>query len=274
MSCHYPFCRNASLTVSAVAACWLLTPAIVPLRAQLRQTAQQAALSDGAKSDAAKPEAGKTRGRQSLAATTTGAAGGNVAAANRPIRRSKSAAAKEPHRQGDRQGEGGREIGRRHLQPRALPAAEGRRQVDGLAAACRSQARRRPAGRDRRVRLVVDRGLRRDVAGIQLSQSPRGATAPAISERRHHRRQSRPGRRRRARNDEAAADRSDRHASGSGDLAGRDQRRAAQPRSDRDRQDGRRRRRAHSGRRRRSGAGRSPIFAAGHRQGRRAPARW
>ena len=92
-----------------------------------------------------------------------------------------------------------------------------------------------------------------------------GAAAPAISDRRHHRRQSRQGRRGRAGNDEAAADRGDRHEARSGDLAGRHQRRAAQSRSRRDREAGGGRRRAHSGRRRRCGAGRSAIFAEGHR---------
>ena len=123
------------------------------------------------------------------------------------------------------------------------------------------------AGPDHRVRIVVDCRLRLDLAGIQLSEPARGAAAPAISNRRHHRGQSRPGRRRRAGDDEAAADRGDRHASGYGDLAGRHQRGAAQPRSRRDRQDGRRRRRADSGGRRRSRAGRSAIFAAGQREG-------
>ena len=100
---------------------------------------------------------------------------------------SQSGRAEGHHRQGDRQGEGSREIGRRHLQPRALPAAEGRLQIDGIAAARREQARRRPAGDDRRVRIVIDRRLRRDLAGIQLSQPARRAAAPAISDRRHHR---------------------------------------------------------------------------------------
>ncbi len=103
------------------------------------------------------------------------------------------------------------------------------------------------------------------VAGIHLSQPAGGAVAPAISGRRHHRAQSRQGRRGRARNDEAAADRGDRREAGSGDLAGRHQRRAAQPRSGGNRQAGRGRHRAHSGRRRRSGAGRSAIFARGER---------
>jgi lysophospholipase L1-like esterase len=69
MSCHRPFCRITSLAAFAVAAIVLLTPAqFLPARAQ---AAQQAALSNGAKSDSAKPAAPRT----------TGAAGaGNVAA--------------------------------------------------------------------------------------------------------------------------------------------------------------------------------------------------
>ncbi len=58
MSCHYPFRRVASLVLSAVAAFVLLTSApIWPARAQAVQPAQQATLSDTAKSDAAKPSA-------------------------------------------------------------------------------------------------------------------------------------------------------------------------------------------------------------------------
>ena len=112
-------------------------------------------------------------------------------------------------------------------------------------------------------------GLRHARAGIHLSQPAGRATAPPISDRRHHRAQSRQGRRGCAGNDEAAADRRDRHEAGSGDLAGRHQRGAAQSRSRRDRQDGGGRRRPHSGRRRRCGAGRSAIFAGGQRQGRK-----
>ena len=83
----------------------------------------------------------------------------------------------------------------------------------------------------------------------------------------------RQGRRGRAGNDEAAADRGHRHASGSGDLAGRHQRRAAQPRSGRDRKARRGRHRAHSGRGRRRRADRSAIFAARSTSTRKAPAR-
>jgi lysophospholipase L1-like esterase len=69
MSCHYPFCRTTSLAASAVAAFVLLTPlSVLPVNAQ---AAQQAALSDKAKTDSAKP---------APSPTTTGATGGNVAA--------------------------------------------------------------------------------------------------------------------------------------------------------------------------------------------------
>ena len=80
MSSFYPFYRNASLTVSAVAALLALAPASVPC--VHAQTAQQAALSDAAKSDAAKPEAGKPEAAKTSPQTTTGATGGNVAATN------------------------------------------------------------------------------------------------------------------------------------------------------------------------------------------------
>ncbi len=54
MSCHYPFCRVASLVLPAVAAFVLLTSAqIWPAQAQ----GAQATLSDAAKSDVAKPSA-------------------------------------------------------------------------------------------------------------------------------------------------------------------------------------------------------------------------
>jgi lysophospholipase L1-like esterase len=70
MSCHRPFCRIASLTLSAVAALVLLTPAAMPsARAQAAQAGQQAALSSNAKSDST---------RLPVAQATTGA--GNVAA--------------------------------------------------------------------------------------------------------------------------------------------------------------------------------------------------
>ena len=84
------------------------------------------------------------------------AAAGDTASAGQ------SGAAEEHDRQGDRQGQAGREIGRRYFQPRAVPAAEGRRKSMGSLPHVAAQARRRPAGRDRRLRLVVDPGLRLD----------------------------------------------------------------------------------------------------------------
>ena len=255
MSSHCPFRLSKLLTAFAAAGMALLMPAsVLLLQAQTAQPPQQAALSDNAK---AGPEKKQQCGYAAAIARGCGQPGG----------------AKGRHRQGHRQGQGSREIGRRHLQPRSLPAAEGRLQIDGFAAARREQAGRRSAGRDHRLRLVIDRRLRRDLAGIQLSQPARGAVAPAVSDRRHHRHQSRPGRRGRARNDEAAADLGHRHASGSGDLAGRHQCGAAQPRSGRDRQARRRRHHAHSGCGRRHRADRSAIFAARSTNTRKAPAR-
>ena len=180
MSCHCPFrlstlptalrrCRPGAFDAGrAVAAACPDAPATA---------AQQAALSDSAKSE-----------RQDRTASPSAASAAAAGASTDGCRQ--SGGAKGHHRQGDRQGQGSREIGRRHLQPRALPAAEGRLQIDGVAAACREQARRGSAGGDHRVRLVIDRRLRRDLAGIQLSQPARRAIAPAISDRRHHRHQS------------------------------------------------------------------------------------
>ena len=258
MSRHYPF----RLTILAFAVFALLAPAgVVPLHAQV---AQQAALSNSGKAQAetqvqAQAEAAKPAAPAASGSATTGTspATGSAAAAD-------PAAQKGHGRPGDRQGQGSREIGERYLQPRAMPVAEGRCQIDGLAAACREQADRGPAGRDHRLRFVLDRWLRRVVTRVQISQPARCTTAPEISQRRHHGRQSRQGRRGRAGNDEAVADRSDRHASGHGDLAGRHQRGAAQSRSGRDRQPGRARRQADSG------SGRAPTSCWSIRNIRRA----
>jgi lysophospholipase L1-like esterase len=80
MSCHRPFCVIASLAAPAVAALVLLTPPSALLARA--QAAQQATLSDSAKSDSVKPSA----------AQTTGASGaGNVASvdqANPPQQKS------------------------------------------------------------------------------------------------------------------------------------------------------------------------------------------
>ena len=76
-----PFCRMTMLAAPAVAALVLLTLSL-PARAQAAQAAQQATLSDGAKSDSIKPSASQTIG-------ATGA--GNVAAvdqANAPQQKS------------------------------------------------------------------------------------------------------------------------------------------------------------------------------------------
>jgi lysophospholipase L1-like esterase len=67
MSCHRPFCRIASLTLPAVAALVLLTPALmVSAYAEPAQVGQQAAFSDSVKSDNTK---------SSVSQTTIGAAG-------------------------------------------------------------------------------------------------------------------------------------------------------------------------------------------------------
>jgi lysophospholipase L1-like esterase len=66
MVCHRPFCRTASLTAVAIAAAVLLTPvSVLPAGAQ---AAQQATLSDNAKSDSAKPPASATTGAGHVAA--------------------------------------------------------------------------------------------------------------------------------------------------------------------------------------------------------------
>ena len=129
------------------------------------------------------------------AATRRRPAPGN---ATSPPIQAKSAAAKEPHHQGDRKGEAGREIGQRHFQPRSVPAAEGRRQIDGIAAACGGQAGFGAAGGDRRVRIVVDRrvtarrrpnspiptGWRRNCTGnIRAPTSPSSIAARAAKTR-------------------------------------------------------------------------------------------
>lgn len=57
MSCHCPFHRTILLTALAVAA--LALPCIAPAHAQGAQSAQQATLSDRAKTDASKPESSK-----------------------------------------------------------------------------------------------------------------------------------------------------------------------------------------------------------------------
>ncbi len=69
MVCHRPFCRTASLTAAAIAAVALLTPvSILPAGAQAAQAAQQATLSDHAKSDSAKPPASAAAGAGNVAA--------------------------------------------------------------------------------------------------------------------------------------------------------------------------------------------------------------
>jgi lysophospholipase L1-like esterase len=78
MSFHYPFCRVASLVLPAVAAFLPLSSAqVLPARAQAVQPAQQAILSDTAKSDATKSDTAKSDAAKPPAPPATG---GNVAA--------------------------------------------------------------------------------------------------------------------------------------------------------------------------------------------------
>ena len=192
MSCHRPFCRMISLALPAIAALVLLTPAqLLPARAQ----GAQATLSDSAKSDAAKPPAPP-------------AAGANVAAVDAANPQQKSVTSKAI----EKVKEVAKSAGDIFSRVPCLPPKGGARKMV-LAAARGEQARRRRAGPDHRVRFFFDAGPWLDVARIHLSQPAGGAAAPAISDRRHHRGQPRQGRRGRARNDEAAADRGDRHAS-------------------------------------------------------------
>ena len=65
MSCHYPFHRTTWLAALAAASVALLTPCVLPARAQ---TAQQATLSDKAKTETATPQASTTTGAGNVAA--------------------------------------------------------------------------------------------------------------------------------------------------------------------------------------------------------------
>jgi lysophospholipase L1-like esterase len=80
MSSHRPFCRNTSLTASAVAAFLLLAPpSTLPVAAQAVQPAQQATLSDHAKAaDSKTTDSKAAEAAKAPAAPITGA--GNVAA--------------------------------------------------------------------------------------------------------------------------------------------------------------------------------------------------
>ena len=70
-------------------------------------------------------------------------------------------------------------MGRRRLQPCSVPAVKGRLQSMGSLPRVASSSSRVSRG-DRRVRIVVDRRLRRDLAGFQLSEPARRAIAPDI----------------------------------------------------------------------------------------------
>ena len=109
MSLSLPFSPNDIAGRSRSRRSCSLTPDVPAARAGPPACASRPRSPTGAKSDAARPAAPQTTGAQC-----------------RRRRPGQSIGAKEPHRQGDRQGQGSREIGRRHFQPRALPAAEGR----------------------------------------------------------------------------------------------------------------------------------------------------
>ena len=230
VSCHRPFCRTDIAGCAAVARL-LLTPAV---DARARAQAAQAVATGRAHPTAPNPTApNPTAPKPAASAAAPAVAAPAMRAA---VDQANPPQPEEPHRQGDRQGQS---------RSRNRPAT--------FSAAC--HACRRRAAPDRWARCRMSRASSPPGEPVVIiafgssstqgygSTSPEftypnrlaGAAAPAISDRRHHRHQSRPGRRRCARNDEAAADRSDRHEAGSGDLAGRHQRRAAQPRSRRDR---------------------------------------
>ena len=231
MSRHYPFCLSTLPTVFAASLALLMPASVSLLHAQTAP--QQAALSDSAK---------------------TGNKAGNNTEKKPAAEDGAQHAAVDPAAQ---KGIAGKAIDKvKEVAKSAgdiLPAAcracrpKGGSKSMGSLPHVASKLVAGPAGGDRRLRIVVDRRLRGDLAGFQLSQPARRAIAPAISGRLHLRRQCRQGRRGCAGNDEAAADGRHRPASGSGDLAGRHQRRAAQPRSGRDGKARRGRRRAHSG---------------------------
>ena len=131
MSSHCPFRPSKLLTAFAAAGLVLSMPAALPLHAQTAPP-QQAELSDTPKPQADtkpqaehKPQADNKAERPSRRPTGTG----SMAAVN-PAQKGVAGRAidkvKEVAKSADR-----------HLQPRPLPAAEGRLQIDGLAAARR-----------------------------------------------------------------------------------------------------------------------------------------
>ena len=188
MSFHRPFSGIASLAMSAAAALVLLTPAsILSARAQ---AAQQAALSDSAKSDSG-DERGVADDRHRQCVAT-------VDQANPPQPKSLTAKAIEKVK------EVAKSASDIFSRVPCLPPKGGAKPMGSLPHVAGKLAAGE-AGGDRRVRIVLDPGIRRDVTRIHLSEPAGGAIAPAISGRRHHRPQSRQRRRRRARNDEAAA---------------------------------------------------------------------
>ena len=223
MSCHYPFCLSTLPTVCAVSLALLMPAAVSPLLAQTapQQTAQQAALSDNAKSG--------NRTEQKPAAESAAPQAAAAMAADPAAQKSITGKAI------DKVKEVAKSAGDIFSRVPCLPPKGGAKSMGSLPHVASKLVAGQPV-------LIIafgsssTAGLRLDLAGIHLSQPARRATAPAISDRRHHRAQCAARAARTRRNDEAAADRRDRHEAGSGDLAGRHQRGAAQPRSGRDRQ--------------------------------------
>jgi len=192
--------------VPAVAALVLLIPAsILPARAQAAEAAQRATISESAKSDTTQSDRVKPP-----AAQTTGATGaGNVAAvdqANPSQQKSFTANAIEKVKEVAKSAA--------TFQPRpCLPPKGGAKSIGSLPHVASKLA----SGES----VVIVAFGSSSTAGTGTT-SPEftypnrlaAQVAPAISDRRHYRHQSRPGRRRRARNDEAPADGRARHETG------------------------------------------------------------
>ena len=177
MSRHYPFCLSTLPTVFAASLVLLMPASVSPLLAQTapQQTAQQAALSDTAKTD------NKAEKKPSAESATPQAA--PAAAANPAAQKGITGKAI------DKVKEVAKSAGDIFSRVPCLPP-KGRSKSMGSLPHVASKLVGGPAGGDHSVRIVIDRRLRRDLAGLQLSQPARRAIAPAISDGRHLRRQS------------------------------------------------------------------------------------
>ena len=184
MSRHYPFCLSTLPTVCAVSLALLMPAAVSPLLAQTapQQTAQQAALSDNAKSG--------NRTEQKPAAES--------AAPQAP-----SAAADPAAQKGitgkaiDKVKEVAKSAGDIFSRVPCQPPKGGNKTMGSLP----HVASRLVAGEP--VVIVAfgsssTAGLRLHRTGVHLSQPSRRAIAPEVSDRRYHRDQCRQGRRGRA----------------------------------------------------------------------------